>query len=97
MIYVIINPNQKRRDDDLKDTKFSKFYYLLCRIDRKDFTNKLYIEIMCPCDDNFNYGTIFISSNIDIFMKLTSKKFLKDDSIEKIKNFIKTQDNYDLE
>ena len=96
-IYVIINPNQRRRDDDLKNTIFSKCYYLLCRIDDKNFENKLYIEMMSCCDDNFKGGTIFISSDIDIFIKLASKMFLKDDSIEKIKKFIKTQDNYDLE
>ena len=104
-LYIIHNPRRREYDNDNyedNDDNFIEFrhciyYYLLVRIDHKGFKDKLYVEMISYCNFLRGWGTIYISSDINLFMKIALTPLYEKSSRDKIYDFIKIHDNYDIE
>ena len=102
-LYIIHNPrrreydNSEDNDDNFIEFRHCIYYYLLVRIDHKGFKDKLYIEMISYCNFLQGWGTIYISSDINLFMKITLTHLYEKSSRDKVYDFIKIHDNYYIE
>ena len=97
-LYIIQNPKRIEYDDeDLIEFRHC-VYYLVARIDHKGFKDKIYVEMISYCNFLRGWGTIYISSDINLFIKIMLNISLyKKSSRDKIYDFIKIHDNYYIE
>ena len=94
-LYVINKPGTIDDDDESDEYIVRRHYHLVARIDRKGFKNKIYIEMVAFCSLKNGIGTIYVSSDLNLFMNIMFSHFNKKKR-EKIFDFIKIQDNHHL-